>query len=275
MKLLKLPLRAAALASALFATSASAGPVNPIAPAELLALMDSPSTALVVDLRPEEYFLNGSIPGAVHIPAAFIGRRNFPLLDAIVLVDDGVGLINGRTIAEELGARVDFPVLWLRGGYAAWLESRAPNTAPSGLRPESLPRLTYRQLTDADLEDAVLFDLRFAEGELAPAGDDDPVSKFAGEMSLPLARGNPLSALGRQPSAAPGELVPASAKPLLVLIDNNDGTAEAMARKLQANGHHRFVILTGGAEIIRHQGRSGMLRRSTGMQVEVGPEDLP
>lgn len=253
----------------------SAGSAEPLDPAGFAQLVDSGIRPFVVDVRTADQYRAGSLPGAVHIPAAFMQRRQFPQLPAMVIVDDGLGGVNGRAVAEGMSERFDFPVFWLRGGYAAWLEAGGSSTASGGLQPEVLPRLTYRQLTEADLGDAVLFDLRGEAGDLAPASADDPVSGFARQLGVPVSRINPVEAFERPVQPEAGQMAPASTKPLIVLIDDNDGTAEEVARKLRANGHHRVVILTGGAEIIRHQGRSGKLRRSTGIELEVSADELP
>ncbi len=250
---------------------------DPVSPAALKAMLGADSPPLVVDVRHAQRYQQGSIPGAINIPASFLATRSFPTGRDLVLFDDGFGTGEARSGAGALSARLGRPVYWLEGGFAAWMEEGGAHTAASGMRPEALPRLTYRQLSEADLSGAVLFDLRDSEepepGTMAPAGAvDDEVAAFARGRGVPLMRGSPLNVL-QSPRSASGTLAPAASRPLVVLIDDNDGKAEEMARKLRANGLHRVVILTGGAEIIRHEGRSGTVRRSTGIRMEMGPED--
>jgi 3-mercaptopyruvate sulfurtransferase SseA len=57
-----------------------------------------------------------------------------------------------------------------------------------------------------------------------------------------------LDALIREKGTRPGRL--------FVLIDDGDGTAEEAAHRLKAAGIRRVVILAGGEEALRTEGRS-------------------
>jgi rhodanese-related sulfurtransferase len=265
----------AALATAALPLAATAPAV--VEPAALEASMRGADAPLLIDIRSATEFRSGAIPGAVNIPAAFIATRTFPPLAGAILYDDGQGIHSAASAAAALATRVDFPVAWLRGGYAAWLEAGGASTTPAGLRPEALPHLTYNQLLESNPDDVVLFDLRAAaaagEGFTPAAAEDDPVRQFAAARKFSLESRNPLAVLPRPAPAGDG-FTPAAAAtplPLVVLIDNNDGAAEAMARKLRANGHHRVVILIGGVDIIRHEGRPGLVRRAAGISIEASP----
>ena len=59
------------------------------------------------------------------------------------------------------------------------------------------------------------------------------------------------------------------ALPLLVLIDNGDGTAEVMARRLKASGDSRYAILAGGELVLSRNGQSGLQR--SGSRATLGP----
>lgn len=270
-------LLAAALCCLFGQLGAQSRAAEPVSAAALRAKLTEPDHGwLLIDIRGAEAFQRGTIPGAIHIPEAFLPRRALPALTAAVLIDDGLGTTNARSAAGDLARRVAFPVYFLQGGFSTWLEAGGNSTGLPGLQPESLPRLTYRQLLDADLSEAVLFDVRDHGDVLLPMSDDEPIAQFAAARGLPLLRGNPVALMPRPQARGTGELQPASAQesPLIILIDDNNGEAEATARRLRANGFHRFVILTGGTEILRHEGRSGQVRRASGIQIEVSADQV-
>src|SRR5581483_11994292 len=62
-----------------------------------------------------------------------------------------------------------------------------------------------------------------------------------------------------------------TATPLLVLVDNGDGSAEVMARTLKANGNKRYVVLLGGEEMIARKGKPGLQRTSGTMIIRKPP----
>ncbi len=65
----------------------------------------------------------------------------------------------------------------------------------------------------------------------------------------------------------------AAAPPLIVLVDDGDGTAEAQARQLKAAGTHNFVILAGGEAILARHGQAGLQR--TASSARLGPANAP
>ena len=73
-------------------------------------------------------------------------------------------------------------------------------------------------------------------------------------------------------SAADGTDRPA---PLYVLIDNGDGSAGSMARKLKAAGFSRIAILAGGETSIRRMGQPGLQRRGSGAGLDEERDGSP
>lgn len=246
-----------------------------ISPSRLEALRTAaagdPAAPLLIDLREAAAYRQATIPGAMNIPSPFIAQRRLPTGRQIVVFGDGLGRVDARAVAQAMAARMGVEVHWLEGGYAAWQQARGEDTAAAGLSAEALAHISYRQLSESAMTDAVLYDLRPQPSGLQPMGADDPVAEFAAAHGFGHARGDPLNAIG---GAAAGQLAPASTPPLIVLVDDDAARAEAMARTLRANGHERVVILAGGVEILRHAGRSGKVRRSTGIEVEIGVEDF-
>ena len=63
----------------------------------------------------------------------------------------------------------------------------------------------------------------------------------------------------------------AATPPLLVLIDNGDGSAQTMARTLKANGVTRYAVLVGGEKILARKGRPGLSRAASTIVVHRPP----
>lgn len=89
-----------------------------------------------------------------------------------------------------------------------------------------------------------------------------PAGKLATRASSNAVATTPTTTSPTQAAGAGG------VAPLLVLIDENDGKAQETARRLLASGNRRFVILSGGVEAVRMEGRS--LVERTGGTVKLG-----
>jgi hypothetical protein len=154
----------------------------------------------------------------------------------------------------------------LEGGFAAWESAHLSSTKARGLQPEAPNYITYKELKTAKVDDVVLVDLRnqslpvrksAASGAAkAPKPLTDLSVEFPGMALTQSAFALPQSRESTGAGASP--------PPLLVLIDNGDGTAQAMARTLKANGTRRYVILAGGEMILARHGQPGLQRNSPG-----------
>jgi hypothetical protein len=60
-----------------------------------------------------------------------------------------------------------------------------------------------------------------------------------------------------------------------VVIDNDNESAMTTARRIQQSGYKRVVVLAGGEEIIRRDGRSGMARAGAAAPVTLDPTLKP
>lgn len=261
-----------------------------ITPAELSARLARRENILVIDARPAQAFAEGHIPGALNIPLALLPRKPLPA-DAICIVyTDGLGAVSEREALAALRSRPGVTADILVGGYVAWVAETRLSTRQAGVAREKLPGITYQQLLAADKEEIVLLDLRAAPAtsdvpapstiagrRVAAAASPDALSAFATKLGVPVVAAAPVAEAAMP--AEGGAQASAGAPPrraalpvgegdknarLFVLVAENETAASEVARQLRASGHHRFTILIGGMEIIRHEGRTGSGRLDGG-----------
>lgn len=242
--------------------------VSAISPAEVQKQLAAGQRLTLVDIRSQVAFQAGHIPNAINIPAALVAQKQLPPLGKVVVYDDGLGSDSAAVAAAALNAKPGIEATPLDGGFAAWESSQtAASTRAAGLGPEELPLITYAQLKRAETNDVVLVDLRTAPTPATAAAPKStaapvPLSDLAAEF--PRARIVKSAAAPAAAKLADGATTP----PLLVLIDSGDGTAQATARTLKANGVKRFVILVGGEEMIARQGQPGLNRQGSSIVVQ-------
>jgi rhodanese-related sulfurtransferase len=223
----------------------------------------------VIDVRSPSLFARGHVPGAINIPASLCPQKKLPPLGKVVICGEGLGRDATDNAAAALAAKPGITVEILVGGFAAWENEHSPTTRTRGLEPEALNYITYAQLKAAKVDDLVLIDLRknplqqreSVTGSAAPASQPltDLNQEFPGAR---LAKSAFDLAQSRQNQAG-GSASP----PLFVLIDSGDGTAQAMARTLKANGMNRYAILAGGELILARHGQAGLQRGSSGSRL--------
>jgi hypothetical protein len=115
------------------------------------------------------------------------------------------------------------------------------------LRPEAINYISYADLQATKPTDVVLVDLRKATKEVLKTSSSltDLNREFPGR---------------RVRAALPQDEAGSGETPLIVLIDSGDGTAEASARLLKAEGFQRYVVLLGGELTILRKGKPGLDR---------------
>lgn len=238
-----------------------------ISPVEVQRLLDAGERITFVDVRAKVLFEEGHIPGAINIPAALVNLKQLPPLGRVVVYDDGLGRDTATAAMNALNQKTGITAEVLDGGFATWESARATTTKAAGMKPEETPFITYADLTAAQSDDVVLVDLRKEPVQLRQASDD----------AIPAAPREPLTDLRQQftkvrgitrspfelPQTRHSNAGSAAPPPLLVLIDNGDGAAQAMARKLKANGMTRFAVLAGGEQILERQGQAGLGRAAS------------
>jgi rhodanese-related sulfurtransferase len=247
------------LPSLLIACSLSA---NTITVADLQTQLAKADKLTVIDIRSPALFAQNHIPDAINVPASLCPYKQLPPLGKVVVCGEGLGRDSTTaTAAAALAAKPGISVDILDGGFAAWASAHGAGTQEQGFKPEAFNYLSYAELKAASVKEVMLVDLRrpatpTAQGlsVQALAVTNQPLTDLAQEF--PGMRQTQLGGTSAKFSAAPGSSTP----PLLVLIDNGDGTAEALARRLKASGNHRYAILAGGEAILSRHGQSGLQR---------------
>jgi len=263
MKMLRLIQRGCAVA-----ILSALGTALAVSPAELQKQLATGERLTLVDIRSQAAFQAGHIPNAINLPASLVPLKQLPPLGRVIVYDDGLGPDTAAAAAAALNAKPGIQAYPLEGGFAAW-ESMpaAPSTRAAGVATEELPIITYDQLKHAETTNVVLMDLRQppAAARAALAQPATPAHRLTDlKAEFPHARivkGSPAPAVSN-----PGG--DAGPPPLLVLIDNGDGTAQRTARQLKAKGVKRFAILLGGEEMIARQGQPGLNRQGSSIVVE-------
>jgi len=204
----------------------------------------------VIDIRSPLAYRQEHIPGAINVPASVCPYKKLPPLGPVAICGEGLGDDAAETTAAAaLSQKPGLKVEILEGGFAAWKSSQGVTTRGSGFKRESLNYISYARLKSAKADSLVLVDLRKPASATAQAMTDLN-AEFPGR---------------RQAKSAPEAAKSGSgAPPLLVLIDNGDGSAEEQARRLTAGGNHRYVILTGGEMILSQHGQRGFQRGAPG-----------
>lgn len=244
-------------------------------PAEVQRLIDAGEKITFVDVRAKVLFEKGHVPGAINVPAALVSSKQLPPLGRVVVYDDGLGRDTATAAMNALNLKTGITAAVLDGGFATWESARATTTKPAGMRPEETPFITYADLNEVQSDDVVLVDLRKETAQLRqasvdaePAAPPEPLTDLRQQFTK--VRGitrSPFDLPQTRQLSARG----ATAPPLLVLIDNGDGAAPAMARELKANGVTRFAILAGGEQILARKGQRGLGRATSTIVVHRPP----
>lgn len=235
-----------------------------VSPSDLQARLDAGERLTIVDVRSAELYKKGHIPGAINVPAPLVPLKGLPQLGRVVVCDDGLGPDTATTAAAALNQKPGITAEVLSGGFAAWEDNQGKSTKSAGVQPEEIPVITYDRLKATEGPDVMLVDLRKPTPAPASAASGRQV-KEAVEPMTDLQAEFPKARLTTSPFSGAAQRAKSidSAPPLLVLIDNGDGSAQAMARTLKANGVKRFAVLAGGEEIIARKGQPGLQRNST------------
>jgi len=210
----------------------------------------------IIDLRQNTFFAADHIPDAINIPATLCPAKKLPPLGKVVVYDDGLGLrglADFQKAVTALSQKPGITVDVLSGGYAAWQSANGLTTAGLGIKPEKFNYITYSELQAADPTSVQLVDLRKLTKEvlknassLTDLSHEFPGRRLTHSASAPTATASKSTAL-------------------LVLIDSADGTSEATARLLKAQGVRQYVILIGGELTIQRKGKPGLERNGGGV----------
>ncbi len=226
-----------------------------VAPADLQQRLAAGENITLIDVRSNPFFQRGHIPGAINVSADIIAQKPLPKIGQVVVYDGGLGETNAARALLALQAKPGITAELLEGGLAAWESAKGATTSEPGMVSGDLPRITYDNLKAVAGEaDTVIVDLRSSKGISKAVNGPRPTDLTAEFPGARVAK----SAFGIVPQkTASGKPGPA---PLLVLIDNGDGSADEIGRALKANGNKRFVILAGGEEMLARKGKAGLQR---------------
>ena len=269
-----IPMRANRIFSLLLLTgpvwAASACSAASITAGELQRQLTNQVTKVtVIDVRAPALFARAHIPGAINIPASLCAQKNLPPLGRVVVCGEGLGRDQTDAAAAALAAKPGLSVDILEGGFAAWESQQAMTTRPGGMQPDAPNYISYSELKAAKPGETLLVDLRrraapspqkLALGS-AP-GNPTPLTDLAQEFPGLASTREPFSATQRLSAGS------SSAPPLLVLIDDGDGAAEAWARTLRGNGIKRYAILIGGEMILARHGQAGLQRSGSSTRLQ-------
>src|SRR5688572_22411235 len=237
-----------------------------ITPDDLARRIEAGEKLTLIDVRANTLFKQGHIPGAINIPAALVPQKQLPPLGIAVIYDAGLGADAANEAAAAFNQKSGITAKVLEGGFAAWeTAQRSATTKGAGLTPEEIPFITYADLSKVQSEDVVLVDLRkepkqIRQGENSTIAPPEPLTNLRQEFSK--VRGVTRSPFDL-PQSRQAVSSNSSSNPLLVLIDNGDGSAQATARLMKANGITRYAILAGGEPVIARKGRAGSGRASS------------
>lgn len=235
---------------------------------ELKQQMEAGRSVVVIDVRLNEVFSKGHIPEAINIPASLIPEKKLPPLGKVVVYGDGLTMDTERNAVTALNAKTGIQAEVLEGGIAAWESVHGQTTRAQGLQLEEIKYITYDQLKTAKQTEVTLVDLRSrnayslqSDGKSATPETTVTLTDLKKEFPEATITTSPFT----MPVARQSEGQGGTSMPLVVLIDNGDGVAAMnAARKLKANGVHRFVVLAGGETAIARKGKMGLMRQGLG-----------
>jgi len=247
-----------------------------LTPAELKAQLDAGTRLTIIDVRSTDRFSVGHIPGAINVPAAVCVEKKLPPLGRAVIYDEGLGKDQTAAAAAALNLKPGIAAEVLDGGFAAWeMTPGVLTTRGRGADREALPLITYQDLKLAQSNNVVLVDLRNEGVTNEPGIATKSLAGASAGALTDLHAEFPAAKLSPSPFRLPPALKSLSGAapvpPLLVLIDQGDGTAEQTARLLRANGVTRVVILAGGEEILARQGQRGLQRQGSTTTAPAAP----
>lgn len=244
-------------------------------PEQLDTLVKSGAKVTIIDLRTSDEYQRSHIAGALHIPHQLIPGRRLPPLGRVVVYCDGLGSTYAATSVAELNAKPGIQAEALEGGYAGWKTYTNVTADTRHITPEQPLTITYEQLKATQGEGVVLVDVRKPQSATLSATGRPRVnlSSFrqrtlpkAGSLTDPVARLKTLKNRDSEFRRAPS---------LFVVVDDDHQAAMKTAGQIRAMGYHRVVVLAGGEEIIRRDGKSGLGRQGGSAPVTQQPELVP
>ena len=242
------------------AGSATSGAITA---AELKSALDAGEKLTVIDLRSNELYRAGHIPGAINIYHGVIEQRSLPRIGRVVAYCDGLGSTYAPACIAALNAKPGIEAEMLEGGFASWETLSAEMTTAGNLRPYRGPDvIDYKTLVGTGGRGVVVVDVcKGTSGRTTGWEGGLPAFCRAKLSGANLTR-NPARFVEKHGGSVP----------LLVVVDDDENNVDAMreAKRLRAGGYRRVVVLAGGVEAIRREGRGGLRRVSSSILVNKG-----
>lgn len=222
---------------------------------QLVSQLDAGEVLTLVDVRPAALYTHGHIPGAISIPATLVSVKHLPPMGKVVVYGDGLDTQSVEQAAQSLKSHSSAAEV-LDGGILAWEELKGSTQTKSGMGPEMPPFASYSRVAQA-LEtnpDCVWVDLR------APASGLTNLRQGRYARAAYIGAGSPKNVSLESATTKGAQSVMRQWKPggkkLYILVDDGNGRAEAVARRLRAGGVRRVRMLTGGELSLKTEGRS-------------------
>lgn len=254
-----------------FATTLMSFSLHAATPEQLDGLLKSNAKVTVIDLRATDEYQHSHITGAINIPHRLIAEKRLPPLGKVVVYCDGLGSTYTAECVAALNAKPGIQAEALEGGYAAW-RTFTNVTADERVLSREQPRtITYEELKATQGQEVVLVDVR---SQKIPAGRQRVNLNNFRQRDLPKSGvlSNPDAGL----KAIKGKRSRFSGAPsLFVIVDDDQQTAIKTAERMKNMGYHRVVVLAGGEDIIRREGKTGLSRQGGALPINLDPELTP
>jgi rhodanese-related sulfurtransferase len=240
-----------------------------VTPEQLQTMIFEDDKVTVIDIRNRWEYAKGHIPNAINIPARIVAKKRLPPLGRVIVCGDGIRPDITREAVEALNQKRGVRADVLEGGYPAWESLNFTTTRQKGFKKETPRFISYEDFQKAAAEnpDLVLIDLR--SGSLhrsgSASGELDTEAERITDLSQKFPRADLVRLRGKEPSSdkKPGHSLDRLLRGkgthhdhLYVLIDDGDGSAEEVAHRLKSAGVRRVVILAGGEQALRTEGRA-------------------
>lgn len=237
---------------------------------ELQTMIGRQEGITIIDIRDNDAYMAGHIPGAINIPASLCPEKQLPPIGRVIVYGDGINESITKGAVVALNKKPGIGAEMLKGGIGRWEALNYNVTKRTGMMPENLPYISY-QLLKAVVQnpEVVIVDLRNREKRQTegdrPRKDSPPIDEDKKGLT-DLSKEFPHVRIIVSPFESDSSEEPLKAgngghNTLYVLIDNGDGAAEDMARRLKAAGIKQFFILAGGEEILERKGLPGQKKQ--------------
>lgn len=247
-------------------------------PTELDAMLKSGQKVTVIDLRSTGEYQSGHIIGAINIPHHIIGEKRLPPLGKVVAYSDGLTSAYLAESMTALNAKPGIQAESLEGGYAAWQTFTNVTAEAVSIHKATARTITYEELQATKGQNVIILDVRkdpaaVAKARGEPVKDKVNLATFR-QTNLPAAAIT-ADAFGQLKRLKGNKKSFDRAQSLLVVVDNDNASAMATAERIRQAGYERVVVLAGGEEIIRRQGKSGLSRQGAAAPITLDPALKP